>query len=61
MRLEQLSAKLLEWGQAPDRAPVVEKLRSRTGEICKGLPEGDEGRKSCENFLKPAAPASKAS
>lgn len=59
MRLEQLSAKLLEWGQAPERAPVVEKLRTRTGEICKGLPEGDEGRKNCENFLKPAAPATK--
>jgi thiol-disulfide isomerase/thioredoxin len=59
MRLEQLSAKLLEWGQAPEHAPVVEKLRGRTGEICKGLPEGDEGRKNCESFLKPAAPASK--
>jgi protein disulfide-isomerase len=59
MRLEQLSAKLLEWGQAPERAPVVDKLRSRTGEICKGLPEGDEGRGNCENFLKPSAPASK--
>jgi len=59
MRLEQLSSKLLEWGQAPDRAPVVEKLRNRTGEICKGLPEGDEGRRNCESFLKPAAPATK--
>jgi protein disulfide-isomerase len=59
MRLEQLSAKLLEWGQEPGRAPVVEKLRSRTAEICKGLPEGDEGRKNCESFLKPAAPATK--
>jgi len=61
MRLEQLSAKLLEWGQSPERAPVVEKLRTRTGEICKGLPEGDEGRKNCEDFLSPAAPASKTS
>ena len=61
MRLEQLSAKLLEWGQSPQRAPVVEKLRTRTGEICKGLPEGDEGRKNCEDFLSPAAPASKTS
>jgi protein disulfide-isomerase len=60
MRLEQLSAKLLEWGQAPERAAVVEKLRSRAGEVCKGLPEGDEGRKNCENFLKPAAPAKQA-
>jgi thiol-disulfide isomerase/thioredoxin len=59
MRLEQLSAKLLEWGQAPERAPVVEKLRSRTGEICKGLPADDEGRRNCEDFLKPSAPARK--
>lgn len=57
MRLEQLSEQLLEWGQTPDRAPVVEKLRSRSGEICKGLPEGDAGRRNCENFLKPAATA----
>jgi thiol-disulfide isomerase/thioredoxin len=57
MRLEQLSAKLLEWGQGPERAPVVEKLRSRTAEICRDLPQGDEGRKNCESFLKPAAPA----
>jgi thiol-disulfide isomerase/thioredoxin len=61
MRLEQLSAKLLEWGQSPERAPVVERLRTRTGEICKGLPEGDEGRKNCGDFLNPAAPASKTS
>ena len=54
MRLEQLGAKLLEWGQAPGRAAVIEKLRNRTGEICKGLPEGDEGRHNCENFLRPA-------
>jgi thiol-disulfide isomerase/thioredoxin len=57
MRLEQLGAKLLEWGQGPGHAPVIEKLRHRAGEICKGLPEGDEGRRNCENFLKPAAPA----
>lgn len=57
MRLEQLSAKLLEWGQAAGRAAVIEKLRRRTGEICKGLPEGDDGRRNCENFLKPAATA----
>jgi thiol-disulfide isomerase/thioredoxin len=56
MRLEQLSAKLLEWGQAPGHAPVVEKLRARTAEICGGMPAGDEGRTSCEAFLKPAAP-----
>ena len=59
MRLEQLSTKLLEWGQAPERSPVVEKLRKRTGEICKGLPDGDEGRRNCENFLKPPAAATK--
>jgi protein disulfide-isomerase len=57
MRLEQLSAKLLEWGQGPERAQVVDRLRSRSAEICKGLPEGDEGRKNCESFLKPAVPA----
>jgi protein disulfide-isomerase len=61
MRLEQLSSKLLEWGEAPGHAPVVEKLRGRTGEICKGLPEADEGRKNCENFLNSAEPARKIS
>jgi hypothetical protein len=55
MRLEQLSAKLLEWGQVEGRAPVVERLRERTAEICSGLPAGDEGRGNCEAFLKPAA------
>lgn len=57
MRLEQLSAKLLEWGTGPERAQVIERLRSRTAEICRGLPPGDEGRGNCESFLKPAAPA----
>jgi hypothetical protein len=57
--LERLSTKLLEWGEAPERAPVIEKLRSRTGEICKGLPDGDAGRSNCENFLKPPAAATK--
>jgi protein disulfide-isomerase len=57
MRLEQLSAKLLEWGTGTERAQVIERLRSRTAEICEGLPSGDEGRGNCENFLKPAAPA----
>lgn len=55
MRLEQLSATLLEWGQGAGRAAVVEKLRNRTAEVCKGLPEGDAGRSSCESFLRPAA------
>ena len=57
LRLEQLSAKLLEWGKDPAHAPVVDKLRGRTAEICNGLPAGDEGRKNCESFLKPAVPA----
>jgi thiol-disulfide isomerase/thioredoxin len=57
MRLEQLSAKLLEWGTGTERAQVIERLRSRTAEICEGLPSGDEGRGNCESFLKPAAPA----
>jgi thioredoxin-related protein len=55
MRLEQLSAKLLEWGKVDGRAPVVERLRERTAEICNGLPAGDAGRGNCEAFLKPAA------
>ena len=56
MRLEQLSAKLLEWGAVPEHSPVVEKLRLRTAEICGRIPPGDEGRANCEAFLKPAAP-----
>jgi protein disulfide-isomerase len=58
MRLEQLSTKLLEWGKTGDRAGVIESLRNRAGEICRAMPEGDEGRPACESFLKPAAPAS---
>jgi thiol-disulfide isomerase/thioredoxin len=57
MRLEQLSTKLLEWGAVPDHAPVVDKLRRRTAQICGGMPAGDEGRSNCESFLRPAAPA----
>jgi len=57
MRLEDLSAKLLEWGASGERAAVVERLRARTGEICNGLPAGDAGRSNCEGFLRPAAPA----
>ncbi|RPI15307.1 MAG: thioredoxin family protein [Lysobacterales bacterium] len=57
MRLEQLSAKLLEWGSTPERATVVAKLRARTTSICGGLPAGDAGRANCEAFLRPAAPA----
>jgi thioredoxin-related protein len=58
LRLEQLSTKLLDWGKTGDRAKVIESLRNRTGEICRAMPEGDEGRPTCESFLKPAAPAS---
>jgi protein disulfide-isomerase len=58
LRLEQLSTKLLDWGKTGDRAKVIESLRNRTGEICRAMPEGDEGRPTCERFLKPAAPAS---
>ena len=58
LRLEQLSTKLLDWGKTGDRAKVIESLRNRTGEICRAMPEGDEGRSTCESFLKPAAPAS---
>jgi len=57
LRLDQLSTRLLDWGQSGDAAKVVDKLRSSTAAICAGLPEGDEGRASCERFLKPAAPA----
>jgi len=57
MRLEQLSAKLLEWGTGTERAQVIEQLRRRTAEICSGLPQGDEERSSCEGFLNPAVPA----
>jgi len=55
MRLEQLDAKLQEWGQAGAAAKVLETLRARTGEICRKLPEQDPGRANCEKFLAPAA------
>jgi len=58
LRLEQLSTKLLDWGKTGDRSKVIESLRNRAGEICRGMPEGDEGRPSCEGFLKSVAPAS---
>ena len=35
---------------------LQEKLRARTAEICRGLPENDAGRRNCESFLKPSAP-----
>jgi len=59
LRLDQLSATLLEWGKHDGHAKVVEKLRQRTAQICAGLPEGDAGRANCERFLKDAAPASR--
>ena len=52
MRLEQLSAQLLDWGKAGEPAKVVATLRARTDSICTKLPAGDEGRASCEAFLK---------
>ncbi len=57
MRLEQLSTKLLDWGGTAERAKVIDALRTRTGEICRGMPEGDEGRGNCERFLAPVATA----
>jgi hypothetical protein len=57
MRLEQLSGKLLEWGQAGEAAAVVGRLRARTGTICAALPAGDPGRGHCEAFLNPSARA----
>lgn len=55
MRLDELSRVLLEWGATGDRAKVVETLRARAGAICRGMPEGDEGRGNCERFLEPRA------
>ena len=51
MRLEQLDAKLLEWGQTGAAAKVIDTLRARTSEICRKLPEQDSGRANCEKFL----------
>jgi thiol-disulfide isomerase/thioredoxin len=51
MRLEQLDAKLLEWGQTGAAARVIDTLRARTSEICRKLPEKDAGRTNCEKFL----------
>ena len=57
MRLEQLNTKLLDWGQGAEREKVIQTLRTRTAEICRGLPDGDPGRQNCESFLKPARTA----
>jgi thiol-disulfide isomerase/thioredoxin len=58
MRLEQLSSKLLEWGETGARAKVIATLRDRTQQICKGLPDGGEERRNCESFLRAGPPAS---
>jgi hypothetical protein len=60
MRLEQLDAKLLEWGKTGEPAKVVGKLRTRTEEICRKLPANDPGRANCEKFLNPQARATRA-
>jgi hypothetical protein len=57
LRLAELSTKLLDWGQSGERARVIDTLRERTGEICRDLPSGDEGRRSCEAFLRAAGTA----
>jgi thiol-disulfide isomerase/thioredoxin len=58
--LEKLDGKLLEWGKDGEAAKVVETLRTRTGAICRKLPEDDAGRQNCERFLNPAARATQA-
>jgi protein disulfide-isomerase len=60
MRLENLNGKLLEWGDTSERRAVLERLRTRTGEICRALPADDAGRRNCEDFLKSAAPTAHA-
>ena len=59
MRLEQLNAKLLDWGKQGEAAKVIETLRERTQEICRKLPANDPGRHSCEKFLTPSAKATR--
>ncbi|HET7203043.1 MAG TPA: thioredoxin family protein [Steroidobacteraceae bacterium] len=59
MRLEQLDAKLLEWGSSGEAARVVETLRARTHQICEKLPADDPGRRNCERFLNPGAKATR--
>jgi thiol-disulfide isomerase/thioredoxin len=57
MRLEQLDARLQDWGKTGEPAKVITSLRERTSEICRKLPANDPGRASCEKFLNPAAKA----
>ncbi|HEX9207991.1 MAG TPA: thioredoxin family protein [Steroidobacteraceae bacterium] len=59
MRLEQLDAKLLEWGKTGEAAKVVATLRARTRSICSKLPADDPGRRNCEKFLNPPAAATR--
>ncbi len=59
MRLEQLDARLLEWGSSGEAAKVVATLRARTHQICEKLPADDPGRRSCERFLNPDAKATR--
>ena len=59
MRLEQLDARLLEWGSSGDAARVVETLRARTHRICEKLPADDPGRRNCERFLSTDATATR--
>jgi thiol-disulfide isomerase/thioredoxin len=60
MRLENLNGKLLEWGDTSERRAVLERLRAKTGQICRELPADDAGRRNCEGFLKEAAPTARA-
>jgi hypothetical protein len=60
MRLENLNGKLLEWGDTSERRAVLERLRARTGQICRELPADDAGRRNCEGFLKEAASTARA-
>jgi thiol-disulfide isomerase/thioredoxin len=60
MRLENLNGKLLEWGDTGKRRAVLERLRAKTDQICRGLPAGDDGRRNCEDFLRQAAPTARA-
>ena len=58
MRLEQLDAKLLDWGKTgrggQGRRPPCARARTRSVASCR---EGDAGRQNCERFLNPAAHA----
>jgi thiol-disulfide isomerase/thioredoxin len=58
IRLEALDGKLRDWSKdSEERARVIETLRARTEQICKGLPESEQSRSNCERFLNPAVPA----